>query len=209
MNAAGTLEIAERGATPGIDKALDGSVGMFRRVMDLRDVVHRRDTIVELAQAPEQIVDVNVLRTVHGREREQNVFVVRDVAARRVGTVVDQYPVGEKTAEHRLELMMVSIDESRHDDAAARVDRCGTARLQVRADGDDLLALDQHVGLGKIAYARIHRHHGTAANDVAPARLAAVARRVTIGLRGSRRRSQQIETRRSNYGRSRGLQEIT
>src|SRR6266550_9233756 len=133
--------------------------------MDLRHVMDSRDAVVELAQTAEQLVDVNVLRTVDRRELQQNEFEVRRVPAGRVGPVIDEYSVGQEAAKHRLELMMVSIDESRHDDAAARVDWRGTARLQVRADGDDLLALDQHVGLGKIAYARIHRHHGTAAND--------------------------------------------
>ena len=42
---------------------------------------------------------------------------------------------------------MVRIDEAGHDDAAAGVDHVGVAGVQVRSDGDDLLALDQHVGL--------------------------------------------------------------
>src|SRR5205823_10824516 len=142
-------------------------------------------------------------------EREQNVFVVSDVPARSVGMIVDQYYVSEKAAEHRLELVVVRIDEARHHDAAACVDLSRTGHRQIRPDREDLLALDQHVGLSKIAYLRVHRHHGTATNDVAPPWLAAVAWRVAIGLRGSRRRCQQIETCRGNRGRRRGLQEIT
>ena len=60
-------------------------------------------------------------------------------------------PVGEEAAQRRLELVMVRIDEAGHDDAAAGVDHRGAAGLQVRSDGEDLLALDQHVGLGEVA----------------------------------------------------------
>src|SRR3989454_9078362 len=71
---------------------------------------------------------------------------------------------------------MVRIDEARHDDAAARVDHGGGVHLQVWSDGEDLLALDQHVGLSEVAHLRVgvHRHHGTAANDVAPSGAAGV-----------------------------------
>src|SRR6267378_2724316 len=62
--------------------------------------------------------------------------------------------------------------------------RRGTAHLQIRPDRKDLLALDQHVGLGKIADVRVHRHHGTATNDVAPAGLAAVARESSLACAG-------------------------
>ena len=48
---------------------LDGGVRVLRRVMDLRNVVHRRDAVVELAKSAEQLVDVDVLRPVDGRER--------------------------------------------------------------------------------------------------------------------------------------------
>src|SRR5260370_37596662 len=118
-------------------------------MMDLRDVVHRRDAVIELAEPTEQLVDVHVLRPVHGGEGEENVFVVSYVPARRVRMIVDEYPVGEKAAQHRLELVMVRIHEARHDNAAARVDLRRAAGAQVRSDGEDLLPLDQHVGQGK------------------------------------------------------------
>ena len=44
---------------------------------------------------------------------------------------------------------MMRVDEARHDDAAARIDHVGAAGVQVGPDRDDLLALDQHVGLAK------------------------------------------------------------
>ena len=58
---------------------------MLGRMVDLRDVVHRRDAVVELAERAEQLVDVHVLRAVHRREREENVLIVVDVSARRAG----------------------------------------------------------------------------------------------------------------------------
>jgi len=200
------LEIAEGGTAPGIEQCLDGGVRVLGRVMDLRDVVHRRDAVIELAQAPEQLVDVHVLRTVLGGEREENEFEVSGVPARGVRPIVDKYPVGEEAAQHGLELVVVRIDEARHDDAAAGVDRRGTAHLQIRPDRKDLLALDQHVGLGKIAHVRVHRHHGTTTNDVAPAVLAAVLGWVPVVRRGRARR-EQIETCGGAGGR-RSLQEI-
>jgi len=57
--------------------------------------------------------------------------------------------------------------KARHHDLAPRVDLSGAARLQVRPDRDDLLSLDQHVGLGEFAlvgHAGVHRHHRAAAD---------------------------------------------
>ena len=67
-NATGALEIAEGGAAPRIDERLDGSIRVRGRVMDLRDVVHRGDAVIELGEPTEQLVDVHVLRPVHGGE---------------------------------------------------------------------------------------------------------------------------------------------
>src|SRR5207247_6996670 len=178
------LEKPEGSTAPGIEESLDRSVGVRRRVMDLRDVVHRRDTVVELRQSAEQLADVHVLRTVYGGEREQNVFEIRGIRARRARAVVDQEAVGEKAAQRGLELVVVRVDEARHDDLAARVDLAGAAGAQVRPDGEDLLALDQHVGLDEVTYRRVHRRDVAAADDVAPASPAAVLRRVVVLRRG-------------------------
>ncbi len=51
---------------------------------------------------------------------------------------------------------MVGVDEARHDDAAAGVDHPGITGAQIRADGDDLLALDEHVGPGEVAHVGVH-----------------------------------------------------
>jgi hypothetical protein len=52
----------------------------------------------------------------------------------------------------------------------------GAGRVQVPADLQDFLSLDQHVALVEVAHVRVHRHYGPAADDVAAAGLAAVAR---------------------------------
>ncbi len=201
------LEIAEGGTAAGIEERLDGGVRVLRRVMDLRDVVHRGDAVIELGETGEQLVDVHVLRPVHGRELQQNEFEVGGAPARRARPVVDEYPVGEEAAQHGLELVVVRIDEARHDDAAARVDLRRVARVQVRSDGEDLLALDQHVGLGEVAHLRIHRHHRTAANDVAPAPLAAALGRIVGICRGGACR-EQVEPGRGNPGRRRPFEKV-
>ena len=85
--------------------------------MDLRHVVHRRDAVVELAQASEQLVDVDVLRPVHGRELQEDVFEVGRAAADRAGLVVDQHPLGKEAAQCGLEL----VGKRMRGDAAFRV----------------------------------------------------------------------------------------
>ena len=177
--------------------------------MDLRDVVHRGDAVIELGETAEQLVDVDVLRPVDGRELQQNEFEVGRAPTRRARAVVDEHPVGEKAAQHRLELVVVRIDEARHDDAAACVDLAGVTDMQVGPDGHDLLALDQHVGRGEVADLRVHRHHRAAANDVAPARSAAILRRLAALLRGGARRKQVEPSAGDNPGRRRRLQEIS
>jgi hypothetical protein len=107
---------------------------------------------------------------------------------------LSQNAVSKKTAQRRLELVVMRIDEAGHDDAAAGVDYRGAARLQVWSDAEDILALDQYVGLDKVANNRIHRHYGTAANDVAPTRCAGILRRIVVKLRRSTARSKQAQS---------------
>ena len=63
--------------------------------------------------------------------------------------------------EHELHVR-VRIDPARHDVGAARVDDLGAGRcLEVLADGDDPLALHEHVG----ASAEVGIHNGAAADE--------------------------------------------
>ncbi len=174
--------------------------------MDLRDVVHRCDTAVDLAQASEQLVDVDVLRPVHGSEFAEDELEVVDRTVRLA--VVEQQPVGKEAAQRRLELVMVRIDEAGHDDAPARVDHSGAGGAEVGSDVDDLLALDQHVRLGEIAHLRVHRHHVAAPNDVASSRPAVVSEAVIVVLRRSRTVAEQGQSRGGRPGGGRGFQEI-
>jgi len=61
-----------------------------------------------------------------------------------------------------------------------RVDYGGIARLDVRSDGENFLAFDQHVGLGEVADGRIHRHHRAAADEIAPAGAAGVSGHIVV-----------------------------
>ena len=76
------------------------------------------------------------------------------------------------------------VDEAGHHDLAARVDHVGIAGGQVGADGEDLLALDQHVAAHEVDVADLGGASidmiGAAANQIAPAGPAAVARRTVV-----------------------------
>ncbi len=161
--------------------------------------MHRGDAVVELAEPAEQLVDVDVLRPVHRGKFVQDELVVSRAPARRTGAIVDKDAVGEEAAQRRLELVVVRIDEAGHDDAPGGVDLLGGACRHIRPDGKDRVGLDQHVGFGEVAHLWVHRHHGTAANDVASVRLAAVLRWIIPGLlRRGGPRCEEIETRGGN-----------
>src|SRR4030095_6278108 len=159
---AGALEITKGRAAARVEQRLYRSILVLRRVMDLRDVEHRGDAVVELAQPSEQLVDIHILRPVYRSELVQDVFVISDGPARRARPVVDEYSIGEVAAKHGLELMMVRIDETRHHDAPGCVDY-RPVHLQIFSDGDDFPAFDHDVALGKVADGRGPRHERTRA----------------------------------------------
>jgi hypothetical protein len=161
-------------------------------MMDLRDVVHGRHTRVELAEGAEQLVDVDVLRAIDRCEPLQDELEVSRVSARRVRPVVDQDAVGQKASQRRLELVMVGVNEARHHDASRRIDFRGTVGAQIRSHREDLRPFDQHIGLWKIADLRIHRHHGAAADDQAPARAPIIVGRAAAAVRLRNARREQI-----------------
>ena len=114
------LEVAEHRAPPGRSQPLDRGVGMLRRMVDLAHVHHRRYARVDLRHAREQFVDVDVLRAIAHRELLKNKLVIIVRAFRPA--VVDENAVCEKAAQRRLELVVVGVDEARHDDMPGRVD---------------------------------------------------------------------------------------
>ncbi len=40
---------------------------------------------------------------------------------------------------------MMAVDETRHDDGVGRIDLDGVAISEIRPDGSDVIALDEHV----------------------------------------------------------------
>jgi hypothetical protein len=77
--------------------------------------------------------------------------------------------------------------------------------MQVRSDGENLLALDQHVGAREVAHVRVHRHHRAVADDVTSSVPAAVLRRVVVRPRGAR--CEQVETSGRGASRRRAFEE--
>ena len=160
------LEIAEHGAPAGRAEPLDRGVGMFGRVMDLADVHDRGHAGVDLRDAGEQLVDVDVLRAIAQRQFLQDRLII---IVRAFGPpVVDENAVGEKAAQRRLELMAVRVDEARHDDMPGRVDDRGVGRVDPGRDLGDFRSVDEHVADGVIADALVHRENRSALDQRAP-----------------------------------------
>jgi hypothetical protein len=57
--------------------------------------------------------------------------------------------------------MMVGIDQARHDDRVAGVDDFGVVGLDVDADANDAIALDEHITGFEVRGIGIHRHDGS------------------------------------------------
>ena len=124
-------------------------------MMDLADVHHRGHAGVDLRDAGEKLVDVDVLRPITHRQLLENGFVI---IVRAFGPpIVDENAVGEKTAQRRLELMAMRIDEARHDDMPGRVDDGGVGRVDPGGDLGDFRSVDEHVADRVIADALVHR----------------------------------------------------
>jgi hypothetical protein len=70
----------------------------------------------------------------------------------------------------------------------------------MRSDGADLLALDEHVGLGEIAHGRVQRHHGPTPDDVAALMPAGILRLIAIPGPGRPGREQVGAGRRDSGG---------
>jgi hypothetical protein len=116
---------------------------MFRRMMDLADVHYRGHPGVDLRDAGEKLVDVDVLRPITHRKLLQDGLII---VVRAFGPpVVDENAVGEKAAQRRLELMVMRIDEARHHDMPGGVDDRGVGRVDPGGDFGDFRSVEQHV----------------------------------------------------------------
>ena len=139
----------------------------------------RRDPRVELAERSRPARWCTRVAARRPRRTPEDVLEVGGATAPRPRAVVEQHAVGEEAAERGLELVVVRVDEARHHDLprasiSPRRRRAGWGRP--RRSSCPRPARRPR----EIANLRIHRHHRAAADDVAPARPAAV-------LGGSRR----------------------
>src|ERR1051325_7752344 len=137
---------------------------------------------------------------------------LRHVVDRR-DAVVDQDAVGNRASYRSPSLVVVGVDEAGHDDLAAGVDLSCAPGLEIRPDGNDLLALDQHVGayeLTLVGHGGVHRHDHAAADHIAPAPLAAVLRwpALIVIVARARWRVKEAQSRAGCRGGGSCLQEI-
>ena len=165
-----TLEIAEDTAPPCIAQAFDRGVRVFRRVVNLADVHHRGNARIQLGNAAEQFVDIDVFGTINLRKPLQDRLVV--IGGIFGQSVIDQDAVGQLAAQCGFELVVVGVDKAGHDDLARSLDHHGIARLDIGTDLDDLLSVNQHVADSKIADGVIHGQHGAALDQYASPRRA-------------------------------------
>ena len=136
-------------------------------MVDLGDIEHRGHAGVELAQRAEELGNVHVFRSIDAGELAQHEIEIVHLAVRQA--VVEQQAIGQEAAQRGLELVMVGIDEARHDDHAVGLDHVGATGIEVRPHGGNPAAVDQHVGDGEIADPGIHGQNRAATDDVAPA----------------------------------------
>ena len=128
--------------------------------MDLADVHDRGHAGVDLRDAGEQLVDVDVLRPIAQRQflQDRLIIIVRAFGA----PVVDENAVGEEAAQRGLELMAVRVDEAGRYDMPGRVDDGGVGRVDPGCDLGDFRSVDEHVADGVIADALVHRENRSA-----------------------------------------------
>ena len=122
----------------------------------MRVVAHGRDAGVDAHQHRHERPGVHVLGTIgkgHGLVHHR-VVAVRRVAWRRADLI------GHDARDLTLPRVDVRVAESRDEDHVLRIDHDGLSalrrRAQVRSDGGDLLALDEHVALREVAHRPVH-----------------------------------------------------
>jgi hypothetical protein len=150
---------------------------VLRRVRALRGIDTQGDALIYLADRGHELRDVVILGVVggaaqvpYGGLRGSNPACGPDVLHDRPVAFLRplrghasplKVAVGDDVPLDGLVLVMVRVDEPRHDDHAAGVDDLGR-RVEIRPDRRDFGTLDQDVGLLEVADGRIHRQHGAA-----------------------------------------------
>jgi hypothetical protein len=120
----------------------------------VRPVDHRRDAGIEGLECAEQRGGVHI-----GRSH------VPAEAAPDAAAVLLRGEVRAEAAQRRLPRVPVGVDQPRHDDAAGGVHPLGVTGVEVVADRDDGVALDENVAAGELADRRIHRDDVAAADE--------------------------------------------
>ena len=184
--------IGKHRAHAGFLQALDRSVGVLGRILDVRPVEHAGDAGVDRAERAEQVGGIDVVRHHLGAER-----ALHDVA------IVLQRAVRQHVAQEALPHVPVGIDEARHHDRLRGVDHLGIGRADVRLHRRDFAALDQHVGLLEVADRPVEREHEAALEQDRPA--GAPASAPPAPRRG---RSRSRDRGRCHRGRRRGAEEL-
>ena len=140
------LEVAERGAAP--ESTSPGS--RRRSAAGEWWICEMSCTVVTPASSwlsdAEQLVDVDVLRPVHRRELQQDVLEVVDALARGVPSLNSRPSARKLRSAVSNWWWCVSMKPGITIRPRASITPAPRS-LQVRPDRDDLLALDQHVGL--------------------------------------------------------------
>ena len=162
-----TLEITEHRPAPGRAQALDRGVRMLGRMMDLAHVHDPGHAGVDLCDAAEKLVDEDVLRPIDHRELLQDQFIV--VVRALWPSVVDEDAVGEDAAQAGLELMVMTVDEARHDDMSRRINDGRVGRRDGRRDLGDRRALDKNIARRVIADPFVHGEDRPAFDQRPPA----------------------------------------
>ena len=135
-------------------QTIDARVGVRRGGVVVAPIGQCGGAAVDLVQRPHQVGNMDVGRLEQGGQSGVHLF-----------EIFDHRPIGRHTAQTRLPGVHVGIDQARDDDGATGIDHLGIVGLDVRGNGGDALAIDQHVALGQVANFWIHRHNGAAADE--------------------------------------------
>ena len=102
------LRVGEKSPAACLNEAIDAGIRVFGRVRDLRRVDSGRDAGINLAERSHEFRDVRVFRPVRGREDGLNFRLITFRSRKEA--------VGKDATQDVLVLVMVCVDESRHDD---------------------------------------------------------------------------------------------
>ncbi len=139
-------------AHAAVDQRLDRRIGVVGAARIMRIVDHAGNARVDAADGRQVVGGIVVLRPVSLGKGKM----------RRIAVVGKRRRIGIDAAQRRFPGMAVAIDKARHNDGVVRIDHLSVRGSERRRNGGDLLALDQHVALHKVADLGIHADDGAA-----------------------------------------------